>query len=169
MDRRTRTDESQPERARSLSSVWSAGVWTGWRTRRDAHSYAGRRCAPALSSAGSPSCARGAGGGSERGESHRHTEPRAYTPSRRRLRLRGAYRPPSIISMRISIFHPVFPKFMQTSESVLPRSRGPAIASHPRTGGRTPAAAVHTGGPIHLTSSPASRRITCPPDLTSFE
>ena len=40
----------------------------------------------------------------------------AYTPSRRRLRLRGAYQPPSIISMRISIFHPVFPKFMQTSK-----------------------------------------------------
>lgn len=39
----------------------------------------------------------------------------AHTPSRRRLRLRGAYQPPSIISMRISIFYPVFPKFMQTS------------------------------------------------------
>lgn len=41
----------------------------------------------------------------------------AHTPSRRRLRLRGAYQPPSIISMRISIFHPVFPKFMQTSDT----------------------------------------------------
>lgn len=47
---------------------------------------------------------------------HLHTHTReAHTPSRRRLRLRGAYQPPSIISMRISIFHPVFPKFMQTS------------------------------------------------------
>lgn len=45
---------------------------------------------------------------------HTHTH-KAHTPSRRRLRLRGAYQPPSIISMRISIFHPVFPKFMQTS------------------------------------------------------
>lgn len=59
------------------------------------------------------------GGGRER----RHV---AHTPSRRRLRLRGAYQPPSIISMRISIFHPVFPKFMQTSSPVLRFS-----AAHP--------------------------------------
>lgn len=54
-------------------------------------------------------------------ESSRQRERRhvAHTPSRRRLRLRGAYQPPSIISMRISIFHPVFPKFMQTSGRVL--------------------------------------------------
>lgn len=42
----------------------------------------------------------------------------ARTPSRRRLRLRGAYQPPSIISMQISIFYPVFPKFMQTSSAL---------------------------------------------------
>ena len=57
------------------------------------------------------------GGRKSRGGLCRHV---AHTPSRRRLRLRGAYQPPSIISMRISIFLPVFPKFMQTS---IPRSR----------------------------------------------
>lgn len=54
----------------------------------------------------------GEGGTRVVGRERRHV---AHTPSRRRLRLRGAYQPPSIISMRISIFYPVFPKFMQTS------------------------------------------------------
>lgn len=53
----------------------------------------------------------------------------AHTPSRRRLRLRGAYQPPSIISMRISIFHPVFPKFMQTSDTSLLCCPSPVVLS----------------------------------------
>lgn len=53
----------------------------------------------------------------------------AHTPSRRRLRLPGAYQPPSIISMQISIFYPVFPKFMQTSTTRYPFYR-PVHRSH---------------------------------------
>lgn len=57
----------------------------------------------------------------------------AHTPSRRRLRLRGAYQPPSIISMQISIFYPVFPKFMQTSSALpfLPYRSSIALSPFP--------------------------------------
>lgn len=86
----------------------------------------------------------GRGGGRER----RHV---AHTPSRRRLRLRGAYQPPSIISMRISIFHPVFPKFMQTSSPVLRRSPRAPLPFGPTTGAPSTLVFCHTPArpPIH--------------------
>lgn len=80
----------------------------------------------------------------------------AHTPSRRRLRLRGAYQPPSIISMRISIFYPVFPKFMQTSNP------------HASAAAHTPAqtfllALAHLASYSSLTRAP---RVTLAPTTT---
>lgn len=82
----------------------------------------------------------------ERGSRQRERRHVAHTPSRRRLRLRGAYQPPSIISMRISIFHPVFPKFMQTSGArpLHLRSCLPSSVSALRSDHRPPSLRVPT-------------------------
>lgn len=94
---------------REVSTTWEcAHQLFGKRERMSREEKGGGREGMAGSEAVENGCTRGGRGG------RRHV---AHTPSRRRLRLRGAYQPPSIISMQISIFHPVFPKFMQTSSA----------------------------------------------------